>query len=176
MRHYTLLFLFTLLLASCGETKSDYTEFMGISMGEPSTTFIQKLEANGFLDQGRDPGTNQQCLLGSFAGKSPCIILVKENDWSKVEKVSVFFPVSDDSEVRDTYETLKGSLTEKYKGADIHTYDNDDLVSTDFKLKNGGSISLGIIDVVGEDGKRVSLTYEDSYENNNSHRRLRDEL
>lgn len=145
-------------------------------MGEPSTTFIQKLEANGFINQGIDPSTNQYCLLGSFAGKSPCIILVKENDWSKVEKVSVFFPVSEDSEARATYEVLKGSLTEKYKSADIHTFDNDDLVSTDFKLKNGGSISLGIIDVAGEDGKRVLLTYEDSPENNNSHRSLRDEL
>lgn len=92
----------------------EHMTFKGIAMGCDLTTFISKLQAQGFTQELIQD--NVALLKGDFAGKSNCSIIVGATKKSKkVWKVVVNFPErSSWYSLKDDYISFKESYTKKY--------------------------------------------------------------
>lgn len=197
MNRLTLSLLTVFLFLSCAP-RDTHTEFLGISLGDPAKSFIDKLAQKGFTHLNTDKGSlfTHHMLVGTFSGVADCLIDVMENDYGNIESVDVTFPSSLSFEdAKGLYQDIKESLVEKYgkskttskeridpdygsseTGIETAFRYEDAEYRTTVSLKNGGYIYLSIeyYDFMG--GFCVAISYTDSLKNYTSREKMSNDL
>lgn len=197
MNRLTLSLLTVFLFLSCAP-RDTHTEFLGISLGDPAKSFIDKLEQKGFTHLNTDKGSpfTHHMLVGTFSGVADCLIDVMENDYGNIESVNVTFPHSASFEdAKSLYQDVKEGLVGKYGKTKATSKERIDpsLLSSEAKvitafqseeaeyettinLKNGGYIYLNIkyYDFMG--GFCVTISYTDSLLNYTSKEKMSNDL
>lgn len=188
----------TLVTGICfAQVSDDHMKFMGISMGESYSSFVEKLQAKGFelfVDEESDAEEDDDIaiLFGEFAGYNSMVYLPKTDLITGITIVPVC--TDDDwSELEEGYFEFKTNYTKKYgKPSEEEETFNQALNSQDnaakiLALQSGncsyvcgfstdkGNIAVGL-DYIDEVGCVLLIVYMDKINSDIQNERYLDDL